>query len=496
MPPKDTTTAIYVRISEDHQDGAGVKRQETECRALADRLGLEVTTVYADNDISAYRGKHRPGFTALQDAMAAGEVGAVIAWAPDRISRQVAEAEAFKAGARLAGVRLLYVQGGEMDLTDPNADLFSHLSAAVSQWESAIKGKRIAAAYKQRALSGRPPRAGRRYGYRITDNGDWEIVPHEAKVYREAVENILAGASVRSQVSRINALGEDYWAPARKKRATGEVNRARWAGTTFRRSLMRADTAGIVVYQGEEYPDVQAQWPAIITPDQHRAIVALLSNPDRTTNPGMPGRTPAYLGTGLYRCGGCGETLVSWHDGKDKGGHAVMAYTCRAADTQRHGTSAVKKTHITCRMTNVDAVVEAAVLQRLARADIQQAVAAASVDPAGLQEHLATRSALQVELRELGEAIGRGDLTVAQGAAASRGLNDRLTAVNREIDQRDHSGVLTDLGEAVMDPHRWWESATIVARRSVLEALAVVTVEPVKKRGQFDPSRVAFEWLV
>ncbi|MBA3489531.1 MAG: recombinase family protein, partial [Longispora sp.] len=52
---------IYVRISQDREGaGLGVARQETDCRALCERLGWTVVDVYADNDTSAYSGAPRP----------------------------------------------------------------------------------------------------------------------------------------------------------------------------------------------------------------------------------------------------------------------------------------------------------------------------------------------------------------------------------------------------------------------------------------------------
>lgn len=484
--------AIYVRISEDHHDGAGVERQETECRALAERLGLTVAAVYSDNNISAYTGKHRPGFQALQDAMAAGDVSAVLAYSPDRISRDVMESETFKMGAKIAGVRLAYVLGGELDLEDPNAELFSTLSSAVSRWESAVKSKRIAAAARQRALEGRPPAGRRRFGYCVNENGGWDQVPHEARAFKESVQNILAGASTRSQVERLNELGPDYW-------ATGSKGvRGRWSSTTLRRTLMRKDAAGIVRYRDEEFPDVQAQWKPIITVEQHRAIVALMTNPERRSAGVRYGGTPKYLGTGLYHCGTCGGTMVSWFDGRDRDGNPVRAYTCRNNDQTRHGATAEHATmsHVSIRMVPSDAVVVAAVLQRLALPDVQQRVAASrstTVDVAGL---ITDRHALQVELSELGEAIGRGDLTVAQGATASRGIQARLDDVNRHLERVDQTGVAVDVSEAVLNPAGWWESAPLMSRRAVVDALATVTILPLKRKGPFDPSRVSLNWKV
>ena len=54
----NTFAAIYCRISSDKTGkSAGVERQQSDCRVMADRLGLSVQHVLVDNDISAYSGK-------------------------------------------------------------------------------------------------------------------------------------------------------------------------------------------------------------------------------------------------------------------------------------------------------------------------------------------------------------------------------------------------------------------------------------------------------
>ena len=117
MTKKTTTTAlpagIYVRISLDKHDGAGVERQEEMCRQLAAEHGLEVSRVYSDNSISAYSGKTRPGFIDLVADVEARKIGAVLSFAPDRISRNVSEYEPFKAILKNTHCRLIYVNGGE-----------------------------------------------------------------------------------------------------------------------------------------------------------------------------------------------------------------------------------------------------------------------------------------------------------------------------------------------------------------------------------------------
>jgi site-specific DNA recombinase len=88
-------TALYLRISSDQRDGAGVERQEKECRELADRLGWEVTAVLRDNDISAYSGKRRPGYDALLESIRSDQTQAVICWHSDRLHRQPGEQDTY-----------------------------------------------------------------------------------------------------------------------------------------------------------------------------------------------------------------------------------------------------------------------------------------------------------------------------------------------------------------------------------------------------------------
>lgn len=77
------SAAIYCRISHDSVGrGLGVQRQETECRQLADRLGLEVCGVFVDNDISAYRNARRPAWNELCARIRIGEFRCLLTWHP------------------------------------------------------------------------------------------------------------------------------------------------------------------------------------------------------------------------------------------------------------------------------------------------------------------------------------------------------------------------------------------------------------------------------
>src|SRR4030095_15818299 len=82
----------------------GVERQEAGCRALAEQLGWAIVAVHADNDLSAYSGKPRPGYEALLADLRAGTADAVICWHTDRLHRRPVELEDYIAVCEPRGV--------------------------------------------------------------------------------------------------------------------------------------------------------------------------------------------------------------------------------------------------------------------------------------------------------------------------------------------------------------------------------------------------------
>lgn len=58
-------------------------------------LGWHVGHVYTDNDLSAYRGRHRPGYAALLAAITSGEADGVLCWHNNRLTRRAREWQDF-----------------------------------------------------------------------------------------------------------------------------------------------------------------------------------------------------------------------------------------------------------------------------------------------------------------------------------------------------------------------------------------------------------------
>lgn len=487
MPPESQQQiACYLRISEDRDlEALGIERQRNACHDLAARHGLSVTDEYVDNNVSAYTGKARDAFTRLLSAMSAGRVAVVLAYAPDRIARNLGDYAAFTDTARVAGVRVILVNGGEVAVGDPTSTLSSGVQALVSSWESGIKSVRVKAAAEQRALAGAPPNGPRKYGYTLDH---MTIVEHEAEQIRTAVQAVLSGQSLRSQVMRINALGEEFWTPERKGR-NGVVERRPWQSTAMRRLLARPGLAGIVTYLGTEHRDVVAQWPSILTVAEHDELIVMLAS--RTSAPnGGPGRPAAHLLTGIAKCGveGCDGTMGTTRATRP-GGRALQ-YRCRYAGDRQPRT---RTSHVSRLVSKADNRVTAAVVARLGEGDIQSKIAEQSgEDTAGL---VAERERARQSMNEVAEAVAAGAFTPGQAATMNKGFMSRLDDLDEKIAAADRTGVLQLVAE-ITDPVAWWEGADLETRRAVVSALVEVTIMPTGRGPSSSDDDIVLDWLV
>ena len=153
-PPRSGTT---LRISEDRRDGAGVERQEKECRELADsaRPGrwatCSPTTTFRRRPT---RGKRRDDFARMVEAIKAGRINAVIAWHSDRMFRQPEEHEPYIKLCQKFGVQNAAVRVGDIDYDTPIGRFNARMHVNMAAYESEHKADRIRSAHRQIAERG------------------------------------------------------------------------------------------------------------------------------------------------------------------------------------------------------------------------------------------------------------------------------------------------------------------------------------------------------
>lgn len=256
--------AIYCRISKDvEHSGLGVERQERECRDLCARHGLEVTAVHVDNDLSAYKRRHRPGLNALTESMEAGEVDVVVSWAVDRITRRLDDLKPLIALLEATAVDVLTVQAGVIDLRTPSGRMVARMLGTVGEYESEHKSARLMSKSDDLARTGRAPGGRNPYGYTRGADSDYVIDPGEAKWLKFIVEHLLDGWSLLRTARELNRLG----APTREGRP--------WHHSTVRNVVLNPAIAGLRIHRREIAG--AGTWEPIIartTWEQLRATVA------------------------------------------------------------------------------------------------------------------------------------------------------------------------------------------------------------------------------
>lgn len=294
--------AIYCRISKDDTGRElGVRRQEKDCRALCDRLGWSVAGVFIDNDLSASRGARRPGYEAMCQGIGAGEFDALVCYHSDRLTRHPIELEALIDLIESSKVTVSTVAAGEYDLSTGSGKMVARILGSTARGEVDRMSERIARKKRELCEAGLPVGGGkRRYGY--TRDG-MHVVPKEADVIRDTAARLLAGASYRSEVKRLNTAGLvpdcGYWSPQSLRSVL-----------TGHRIVAKATHHGKVV--------ADAQWPAILDEETWLA----LRSPRRPV--GAQGR---HLLTGVVVCGRCGMVMY-W---RKNSGHRP-AYSCNQLD--------------------------------------------------------------------------------------------------------------------------------------------------------------------
>ncbi|MFJ1808507.1 MULTISPECIES: recombinase family protein [unclassified Streptomyces] len=482
-----TRAVIYLRISQD-RTGAhlGVDRQREDCEALAERNGWDVVETYIDNDLSAYSGKKRPGYRKMLADLDQGAATVVVSWHTDRLHRSPTELEEYIDLSERRGVNTHTCQAGPIDLSTPSGRMTARILGAVARHESEHKGERVARARQQKALAGEWMGGIRPFGWGLPTGetrkkvdrktGDevevpaldmLKSVPEEAEALRYWTDEILAGGSIRSLVK---------WC-ADKGVTTTRGNAV--THTDMRDMLLRPRNAGIAVYRGEEVG--RGKWDAIVDETKYRAVVAILKDPSRTT---VPGNTPKWLGSILYRCGrgDCPHFVYV----TQSGGRSYPSYRCQSP----HGGGR--------RAEVVDQYVEDTIVDRLSRDDAEDLLEPApdGVDVPGLQ---AEAEQIRQRMKDLGGLFGAGQLELepfTQGMDTARAQLDGVTQQLARAATRDPLVGLV----GAPDVRKAWKALGLDRQRSVLRALVEVTLKTPRPGrtpdgGYFDYEAVTFNWL-
>jgi DNA invertase Pin-like site-specific DNA recombinase len=472
---KPQATAVYVRISrapkhttEDGDkvtDTLGVERQEADCRAWCKARGWKVAEVVVDNDVSAYRGKRRPGFERMVEGIKTGRFDAVCVWHPDRLTRSTVELEGVIDLVEATGIAVGTVTAGDYDLTTPDGRLTARVVGAVARKESEDKSRRLRRKHLELAEHGKLAGGGRRpFGYR-TDRVT--VNQREARLVREAAERVLRGEPMR-------AIARD-WAARGIQRPEGD---GQWYASNLRRMLLSPRIAGLRTHRGVT---TDAVWDGIVTVDEHVRLVAVLTDPARKTLQ----HARSYLLTGFLRCEKCGATLRArpTMDGTRK-------YVCQAGP----GHPGCGRTLIIAEP--LEKLVEDAVVERLSTPAMARKVAARRAKPTRGKDPAVTLVELERRERELADAWSRGALATTMLEQMASALERDRAKAQAAISVEEVAKPVRELPADAHDLARTWRKLTFDRKRAAFSALIEAVVIGPGRRGfnRFDASRVDVRW--
>lgn len=452
---------IYVRLSRSRSDepSGSIQRQEAECRKLATSRGYQVIAVEPDDDVSAYSGKIRPAYQRVMDMVKAGEVDVIMAWAADRLHRSPRELEDFVDAVEAAGVDVITVQSGDVDLSTPAGLMQARMMGNIARYESQHRSERTTLAHEAIAREGRWHGGRRPYGFRpvFADpvrRADAVLVVNEdeAGVIREVADRVIAGEQVGAVANDLN------------RRGVPTVHGSKWTTPTLRGILSSPSIAGRRAYKGEDVGP--ATWDAIIDTDTAAAVQAQLAKGARR---GRPARL-ALLSGGRCVCEQCRVPMRTAR--RSNGTRIYRCTTCYAMVTAEP----------------LEDMVTEALLRRLDVADLPSP----RRTPRSKGESI---DVLEAELAQWAEDMGAGTITRAEWMAARKPLLDRIDAARAAAVAAVGAAPLAGLTRkgAV---RKAWPELDLQRRQAILDLLldAVVVSRATRRGPGLDPDRLDLRW--
>lgn len=414
--------------------------------------------VLCDNDRGASRHSRgqRPAYEQLKEILQPGDV--LVTWEASRAQRDLAAYVKLRELCAERGVLWRY-SGTTHDLSTGEGRFRTGLDALLSENESEKTRERVLRAQRADAAAGKP-HGKIAYGYRAErDPATGKVITRvldedQAPIVREIARRILDGDAIRAIARDLNA---------RKVPAPGKSTL--WNPVSTAQMMKRPTLAGLRSHLGSITPGV---WEPIISVEDHRKIVALLSNPARKTHRGVE---PRWLLTGIATCGveGCGRPVVRLKNG------GYPAYMC--PDKARH----VSRT-----VTKVDEVVEDYVINLMSDKRVAQGLS--QPDEVDMQGVLNQIAVLNQRLEECAADVATGAVKPAFGAKVADKITEQIEALEAGLHASIRSPLLAKM--AGPDARKIWDAYSVIQRREMLRDFFVVTIMPITKGRRFDPRSV------
>jgi site-specific DNA recombinase len=285
---------------------------------------------YLEESKSAFEPNKRPVFQQMLDMLDKGEIDGIVAWHPDRLSRNEVDASAITWRIRKGIIKDLKFASGFTFENTPEGMMMLQMTMSQSQYFSAKLSKDIRRGNeKKRELGGLTGRAHEGY---LNDRINKTVVidPDRFPLIRKAFDMYLTG---EYSVQAILKIMNDEWGYKTLKRSKS-------GGTPLSRSSLyyifrNVRNAGLVPdpYDPERFH--KADFPAMITMEEYDKVQMLLG---RKGLPRLASRKQFAL-RGFIRCADCDCTITAQTKKKQLKSGKVNLHTYYHCTGKRTGCS-------------------------------------------------------------------------------------------------------------------------------------------------------------
>lgn len=351
------TAAIYARVSSDKQrEENTIASQTAALLDYAGRADYSVPAEWVFQD-EGYSGANlaRPGLERVRDLAAEGQIQAVLALAPDRLSRKYAYQVLLVEELARAGVEMVFVNAPPSGR--PEEELLLQFQGMIAEYERAQIMERSRRGKRHRAKQGEVSvLSGAPYGYRYVRKRDalparYEVIDAEAQVVHQVFEwYTVSGLSLGAVTRRLNERGvptrkgnsrwerSTIWAMLRNPAYRGRACFGKTQPAARQRPATRAirQRGGPSPRSSAHRERPREQWieipvPALVSDDtfalaQQRLASNKQLSPRRT-------RTPSLL-QGLVHCRQCGYAL--YRTSTRTRARKIYYYRCLGSDAWRY----------------------------------------------------------------------------------------------------------------------------------------------------------------
>lgn len=291
----------YVRKSTEGEERQAISIESQKDKVFEVFSGLEIVDFLVEKH-SAFKPYNRPVFKEMIKRIRRGEATGIIAWHPDRLSRNEIDASTITYLIRTGIIADLKFGSYNFD-NSPEGIMMLQLALSQSQYFSSKLGKDVKRGLQKKIQMGwKPGLAPEGYlniigqqqglkGIKI-DNKRWPVL-------RQAFDLMLTGAYTAMEV--LNILNNEWGYKTAKRKKFGN---SKLGVSTWYKILKSPFYAGIIVYNGKE---TQGKHKPMITINEFNRIQQILGQKGAKRRP----KEKNFFYTGIFQCGYCGCSITA-----------------------------------------------------------------------------------------------------------------------------------------------------------------------------------------